>query len=66
MFDFYLTIIKTLVKSEKSEFKNKFNSLVYADKTLSTDEKMFLMEEMQKEWIARQERKSKKNDGDKK
>lgn len=66
MFDFYLTIIKTLVKTEKTEFKNKFNNLVYADKTLSTDEKMFLMEEMQKEWITRQERKSKKNDEDNK
>ncbi|EAY26476.1 hypothetical protein [Microscilla marina] len=59
MFDFYLTIVKTLVKTEKSEFKNKFNSLVYADKDLSTDEKMFLLEEMQKEWIARQEKKKK-------
>lgn len=64
MFDFYLTIIKTLVKTEKNEFKNKFNSLVYADKGLTTDEKMFLLEEMQKEWITRQERKSKKKDGD--
>jgi hypothetical protein len=60
MFDFYLTIIKTLVKTEKSEFKNKFNSLVYADKDLSTDEKMFLLEEMQKEWMARQEKKKNK------
>ena len=64
MFDFYLTIIKTLVKAEKPEFKNKFNSLVYADKGLSTDEKMFLLEEMQKEWIARQERKNKKQNGE--
>lgn len=60
MFDFYLTIIKTLVKTEKTEFKNKFNSLVYADKDLSTDEKMFLLEEMQKEWMSRQEKKKNK------
>lgn len=50
MFDFYLTIIDSLAKSQTPAFLAKFNNLVYADDKLSADEKFYLMGEMRKKW----------------
>jgi hypothetical protein len=50
MFDFYLTIIESLAKTQTPSFLAKFNNLVYADDKLSADEKFYLMGEMRKKW----------------
>ncbi len=50
MFEFYLTIIDTLAKTQNHAFQVKFNKLVYADDKLSSDEKFYLLGEMQKRW----------------
>lgn len=50
MFDFYLTILDCVVKSRNPAFQTKFNNLVYADDKLDSDEKFYLLGEMQKRW----------------
>ena len=48
MLEFYLTILDSLVQANNPLFQVKFNNLVYADDKLSSDEKFFLLAEMQK------------------
>lgn len=50
MFEFYLTIIDSIAKSQQHNFLSKFNKLVYAEEELSSDEKFYLLGEMQKKW----------------
>ncbi|TAE48804.1 MAG: hypothetical protein EAZ31_01205 [Cytophagia bacterium] len=50
IFEFYLTVIDTVLKSKNQGFMSKFNQLVYADGKLSADEKFCLLGEMQKKW----------------
>ncbi len=49
-FEFYLHIMDSVVKSRIHNFQAKFNNLVYADEALSSDEKFYLLGEMQKRW----------------
>ena len=48
MFDFYLVIMDGIADSQNPTFQVKFNSLVYADDKLTSDEKFYLLGEMQK------------------
>jgi hypothetical protein len=48
MFDFYLTIIDSIAKSQDQSFVAKFNNMVYAEAKLSSDEKFYLLGELQK------------------
>jgi|GEM_PF-3493504 len=48
MFNFYLTIIDSLAEAQNPTFLVKFNGMVYADEKLTSDEKFYLMGEMQK------------------
>lgn len=50
MFEFYLAIVDSLAKTQNHAFQVKFNNLVYADNKLSSDEKFYLLGEMQKRW----------------
>jgi hypothetical protein len=50
MFEFYLTIIESLAQTQNPAFLAKFNNMIYADNKLNSDEKFFLMGEMQKRW----------------
>ncbi|GAB4395730.1 MAG: hypothetical protein OHK0053_05990 [Microscillaceae bacterium] len=50
MFEFYLTILDSIAKSQEHSFQVKFNKMVYADDQLTSDEKFYLLGEMQKKW----------------
>ncbi|MDX2303564.1 MAG: hypothetical protein NW226_12230 [Microscillaceae bacterium] len=50
MFEFYLTIMDSIAKAQEHSFQVKFNKLVYAEEELSSDEKFYLLGEMQKRW----------------
>lgn len=50
MFEFYLTIMDSIVKSRKHPYLAKFNNMVYGDCKLSSDEKLYLFGEIQKRW----------------
>lgn len=51
MFEFYLVIIDSIAQSQEAAFQAKFNSLVYADEKLTSDEKFYLLGEMNKRWL---------------
>ena len=50
MFEFYLAIMDGIVKTKVPEYQTKFNNMVYGDNKLSSDEKFYLLGEMQKKW----------------
>lgn len=42
--------MNSIAKSQNASFLTKFNNLVYADEQLTSDEKFYLLGEMQKRW----------------
>ncbi len=48
MFDFYLTILDSIARSQQYNFQVKFNKLVYSEEQLTADEKFYLLGELQR------------------